>query len=144
MHDFHVYDPTSDIMIYIQPHPLTPLWDNVCQWLVALKQIITKASIENYINSWSMNRQVSVSKSRIGEVYSIQHYVIKFVSDLRQIGGFLRVLRFASSIKEKTGEPVEKHRPAVSDWYNVVSSTLCLRCIEYTLSWARFELTTDS
>jgi hypothetical protein len=24
-----------------------------------------------------------------GEVYSIQHYVIKFVSDLRQIGGFL-------------------------------------------------------
>jgi hypothetical protein len=29
-----------------------------------------------------------------GEVYSIQHYVIKFVSDLRQVGGFLRVLWF--------------------------------------------------
>ena len=29
-----------------------------------------------------------------GEVYSIQHYVIKFVSDLRQVSGFLRVLRF--------------------------------------------------
>jgi hypothetical protein len=30
-----------------------------------------------------------------GEVYSIQHYMIKFVSDLRQGGGFLpRVLRF--------------------------------------------------
>ena len=29
-----------------------------------------------------------------GEVYSIQHYVIKFVNDLRQDGGFLRVLRF--------------------------------------------------
>jgi hypothetical protein len=25
-----------------------------------------------------------------GEVYSIQHYVIKFVSDLRQVSGFLR------------------------------------------------------
>ena len=25
-----------------------------------------------------------------GEVYSIQHYVIKFVSDFRQIGGYLR------------------------------------------------------
>jgi hypothetical protein len=25
-----------------------------------------------------------------GEVYSIQHYVIKFVSDLRHIGSFLR------------------------------------------------------
>ena len=24
-----------------------------------------------------------------GEVYSIQHYVIKYVSDLRQVGGFL-------------------------------------------------------
>jgi hypothetical protein len=24
----------------------------------------------------------------------VKHYVIKFVSDLRQVGGFLRVLRF--------------------------------------------------
>ena len=29
-----------------------------------------------------------------GEVYSIQHYVIKYVSDLRQVGGFLWLLRF--------------------------------------------------
>jgi hypothetical protein len=28
------------------------------------------------------------------EVYSIQLYLIKFVSDLRQVGGFLRVLWF--------------------------------------------------
>ena len=36
-----------------------------------------------------------VSSNRVhGEVYSIQHYVIKFVSDLRQVGGFLQVLRF--------------------------------------------------
>ena len=34
-----------------------------------------------------------------GKVYSIQHYVIKFVSDLQQIGGFLWVLRFPSPIK---------------------------------------------
>ena len=25
-----------------------------------------------------------------GEMYSMQHYMIKFVSDLRQVGGFLR------------------------------------------------------
>ncbi len=31
-----------------------------------------------------------------GEVYLIQHYPIKFVSDLRQVGGFLRVLRVPS------------------------------------------------
>ena len=29
-----------------------------------------------------------------GGVYSMQHYMIKFVSDLRQVGGSLRVLRF--------------------------------------------------
>jgi hypothetical protein len=33
------------------------------------------------------------------EVYSIQHYVIKFANDLRKAGGFLRVLRFLPQIK---------------------------------------------
>jgi hypothetical protein len=30
---------------------------------------------------------------------SIQHYMIKFVNDLRKVGGFLRVLRFPPPIK---------------------------------------------
>jgi hypothetical protein len=34
-------------------------------------------------------------ESRLGEVYSIKHYMIKFVSDLRRVGGFLRVLQFS-------------------------------------------------
>ena len=34
-----------------------------------------------------------------GEVYSMQHYVIKFVSDLQQVGGFLQVLLFPPPIK---------------------------------------------
>ena len=34
-----------------------------------------------------------------GSGYSIQHYVIKFVNDLWQVGGYLRVLRFLPSIK---------------------------------------------
>ena len=29
-----------------------------------------------------------------GDVYSIQHYVIKFVTDFQLVGGFLRVLQF--------------------------------------------------
>jgi hypothetical protein len=37
-----------------------------------------------------------------GMVYLIQHYVIKFVSDLRQVGGFLWVLRFSPPIKLTT------------------------------------------
>ena len=34
-----------------------------------------------------------------GKVYSIQHYVIKFVSDLRQVGNFFQVLPFPPPIK---------------------------------------------
>ena len=34
-----------------------------------------------------------------GEVYLRQHYVIKIVSDLGQVCGFLRVLLFPPSIK---------------------------------------------
>jgi hypothetical protein len=34
-----------------------------------------------------------------GESHSKQRYVIKFVGDLRHVGGFLRVLRFAPPIK---------------------------------------------
>jgi hypothetical protein len=33
-----------------------------------------------------------------GAVYSIQHYVIKFVGDLRHFSGFLQVLRFPPPI----------------------------------------------
>jgi hypothetical protein len=36
-------------------------------------------------------------ESRSGR--GVQHYVIKFVSDLGQVGGFLRVLRFPLPIK---------------------------------------------
>ena len=39
-------------------------------------------------------------ESRSGR--GVQHCVIKFVSDLRQVGGFLRVLRFPPPIKLTT------------------------------------------
>jgi hypothetical protein len=38
-------------------------------------------------------------ESQLGEVYSIQHYVIKYVSDLRQVDGFLHVLQYPPPIK---------------------------------------------
>jgi len=42
----------------------------------------------------SMPNPINVVSSNpaLGEVYSIQHYVIKFVCDLRQVNGFLRLL----------------------------------------------------
>jgi hypothetical protein len=39
------------------------------------------------------------SSPAYGEVYSIHRYVINFVSDLRQVGGFIRVLRFPQPLK---------------------------------------------
>ena len=38
-------------------------------------------------------------ESRSGDVYSIQHYVMKSVCDLRQVSGFLWVFRFLPPIK---------------------------------------------
>jgi hypothetical protein len=43
--------------------------------------------------------KVGSSNPANDEVYSIQHYVIKFVSNLRQIGYFLWVLWFHQPIK---------------------------------------------
>ena len=51
------------------------------------------------VQSVPITTKVVSSNPVHGEVYSMQHYVIKFVSDLRQIGGFLQVLRFPPPIK---------------------------------------------
>ena len=51
------------------------------------------------VQSVPITTKVVSSNPVHGEVYSMQHYVIKFVSDLRQIGGFLQVLRFSPPIK---------------------------------------------
>ena len=77
-----------------------------CQFLY-LKSTLTGAMI---VIVWLLDLQLPVKSVPIttklvssntvrGEVYSIQHYVIKFVSDLRQVNGFLRVFRFPPPIK---------------------------------------------
>ena len=48
------------------------------------------------VQSVSITTKVVGSNPVHGEVYSIKHHVIKFVSDLLQVGGFLR---FPSPIK---------------------------------------------
>ena len=52
-----------------------------------------------YVQSVPITTNVVSLNPIHGEVYSIQNCVIKFVSDLRQIGGFLQVLRFPPPIK---------------------------------------------
>ena len=51
------------------------------------------------MQSVSITTKVLNTNPAHGEVYSIQHYVIKFVSDLRHFGRFLRVLWFPPPIK---------------------------------------------
>ena len=40
------------------------------------------------VQSEPITTKIVSSNALHGEVYSIQHYLIKFVSDLRQVGGF--------------------------------------------------------
>ena len=44
------------------------------------------------IQSVPITTKVASSNPAHGEMYSIQHYVIKFVNDVRQVGDFLPVL----------------------------------------------------
>ena len=70
----------------------------------------SRCSFEEVVVVWLFDLQLPVQSVPISskvvsfyptysEVYSIRYYVIKFVSDLRQVGGFLRVLSFPSLIK---------------------------------------------
>jgi len=43
--------------------------------------------------------EVASSTPVHGKVYSIQHYVIRFANDSRQIDGFFRVLRYPPTVK---------------------------------------------
>jgi hypothetical protein len=60
--------------------------------------IVTYVELVSFSGYWyDIHLNIVVLKSKM--VFSIQHYVIKFVSDLRQISGFLWVLQFPPSIK---------------------------------------------
>ena len=62
----------------------------VIVWLLDLQLPVQSVHIAtNVVSSSSVDR----------EVVSIQHYVIKIVSDLRHLGGFLMVLWFPPTIK---------------------------------------------
>ena len=52
-----------------------------------------------YMQSEPITTKVVSSNPAHCRMYSIQHYVIKLVSDLRQVCGFLQVLQFPSPIK---------------------------------------------
>jgi hypothetical protein len=55
---------------------------------VSVKVMVFNATFNNI--SAIVTTQVVNSNTANGEVYSIKHYEIKCVSDLQQVGGFLR------------------------------------------------------
>ena len=55
--------------------------------------------LQLHVQLVSITTKVVSSNLVQDEVHSIQHYVIKFVSDLQQVGGFLPILRFPPPIK---------------------------------------------
>ena len=70
-----------------------------------------------YITEWLIYNKydqtiLSLHEALLNKGYYIQHYVIKFVSDLRHVGGFVRVLRLFPPIKltDNTVKSDEKHK----------------------------------
>ena len=61
--------------------------------------IYYKSTLHEGCYSVKKAHNVVSSNPALGKVYSIQHYVIKLVSDLRQVGGFLWVPLFPQPIK---------------------------------------------
>jgi hypothetical protein len=66
----------------------TTLCDEVCQWLATCRWF--SPGTQYNIMWWSLS--VTCAMSVVFSWYSIQHYVMKFVSDLRHVSGFLLVL----------------------------------------------------
>jgi hypothetical protein len=62
-------------------------------------RMVVGFTINTYMQSLPTTTKVVSWNHAHGEVYSIQHYVIKFVSDLQQVCGFLRVLLVSSTNK---------------------------------------------
>ena len=63
-----------------------------------------------------------------GEVYSVQFYVIEFVSDLWHVAGFLQVLRFPPPIKltayynwNIVWSGIKHHNPNLLKWFRSVN-----------------------
>ena len=54
------------------------------------------------VQSVPITTKVVSSNPVHGEVYSMQHYLIKFVSDLQHVGGFPQVMRFPPPLKLTT------------------------------------------
>ena len=81
--------------------------------------------------------KVVSSNSVHGDAHSIQHYVIKYVSELRQVDGFLRAFRFPPPIKLTA--TVREHLSSspvffvLSYYVSLLSEFRCDICYEFRI-----------
>ena len=66
---------------------------------IILRQFLSPFHKDYLTTNFNLTTKITLTIKILPQVYSIQHYVIKFVSDLRQVNGFLRVLQFSPPIK---------------------------------------------
>ena len=62
--------------------------------------IVRKLDLQLLMQSVPITTKVVSLNPTHSQVYSIQHYVIKFVRNLQQVGGFFWVLQFPPPVKK--------------------------------------------
>ena len=60
--------------------------------------IVRKLDLQLTLQSVPISSKVVGSNPENGEMYSMQHYMLKFDIDLRQVGDFRRVLGFPTPV----------------------------------------------
>ena len=91
---FFIFYFTLRILVYVLFFSSVPAYIPLFFIGTIVVVIAWYLDIQLHVQSVPITTKVVSSNPVHGEVYSIQCYVIKFVSDLRQVGGFLRLLRF--------------------------------------------------
>jgi hypothetical protein len=76
-----------------------PTHENNENWYPMNKSDFT---VGEFTTIYAITTNLERSNHVHSEIYSIEHYVIKFVSYLRQVSGFLRVIQFPPPIKLTT------------------------------------------
>ena len=103
--------------------------------MTTVVMIVWWLDLQLHVQSVPITTKVVNSNPVHGDVYSIQHYVIKFVSDLQQVGGFLY-----TTLCDKVCQWL-----AAGRWFspgNLVSSTNKTDCHDITEILLKVELST--
>ena len=88
-----VWRRTDGRWLFLYPPPLSRGDKNI-YYQIWGQSWLYGCGIYNYLCNQCTSPLMLWVRIRLDEVYLIQHYVIKFVSDLRQVSDFLWVLRF--------------------------------------------------